>query len=51
LDQLDHRFEALDKAYVDKSWGMGMLEVNAVFDPLRPDPRFAALLERLNLTP
>ena len=51
LGDKNRAFEALDKAYVDKSWGMGMLEVNAVFDPLRPDPRFAALLERLNLTP
>jgi DNA-binding winged helix-turn-helix (wHTH) protein/TolB-like protein/Tfp pilus assembly protein PilF len=51
LGDKERAFEALDKAYVDKSWGMGMLEVNAVFDPLRPDPRFATLLERLNLTP
>jgi len=51
LGDKERAFEALDKAYVEKSWGMGMLEVNAVFDPLRPDPRFATLLERLNLTP
>ncbi len=51
LDEKDRAFEALDKAYVDKSWGMGMLEVNPVFDSLRPDQRFSALLERLNLTP
>ena len=51
LDEKDRAFAALDKAYVDKSWGMGMLEVNPVFDPLRPDPRFSALLERVNLAP
>ena len=50
LGENDRAFEALEKAYADRSWGMGMLAVNSVFDPLRSDPRFSALLRRVNLT-
>lgn len=49
LGENDRAFEALEKAYAERSWGMGMLAVNAVFDPLRSDPRFSALLGRVNL--
>ena len=51
LGENDRAFAALEKAYEEKSWGMGMLRVNPVFDPIRSDPRFAALLRRVNLTP
>jgi DNA-binding winged helix-turn-helix (wHTH) protein/TolB-like protein/Tfp pilus assembly protein PilF len=51
LGEKDRAFEALEQAYAEKSWGVGMLEVNPVFDPLRSDPRFAVLLGRVNLTP
>jgi DNA-binding winged helix-turn-helix (wHTH) protein/TolB-like protein/Tfp pilus assembly protein PilF len=47
----DRAFAALEKAYEERSWGMGMLRVNPVFDPIRSDPRFAALLRRVNLPP
>ena len=49
LGENDRAFEALEKAYAERSWGMGMLAVNAVFDPLRSDPRFSELLGRVNL--
>src|SRR6266542_3207006 len=48
LGDNDRAFEALEKAYAERSWGMGMLEVNPVFDPLRADPRFAVLLRHVN---
>lgn len=51
LGENDRAFEALEKAYTERSWGMGMLKVNPVFDGLRSDPRFAVLLRRVNLTP
>jgi len=51
LRENDRAFEALEKAYAERSWGVGMLEVNPVFDPLRSDPRFSVLLRRVNLMP
>jgi DNA-binding winged helix-turn-helix (wHTH) protein/TolB-like protein/Tfp pilus assembly protein PilF len=49
LGENDRAFTELEKAYAERSWAMGMLQVNPVFDPLRSDPRFAALLRRVNL--
>ena len=49
LGENDRAFEALEKAYTERSWGMGMLAVNPVFDPLRSDDRFSVLLRRVNL--
>lgn len=51
LGDKDRAFAALEKAYEERSWGMGTLRVNPVFDPIRSDPRFAALLRRVNLPP
>ena len=51
LGDKDRAFEALEKAYEERSWGMGTLRVNPVFDPIRSDPRFVALLRRVNLPP
>jgi DNA-binding winged helix-turn-helix (wHTH) protein/TolB-like protein/Tfp pilus assembly protein PilF len=49
LGENDRAFEALERAYSERAWGMGMLEANPVFDPIRSDPRFSALLRRVNL--
>jgi Tfp pilus assembly protein PilF len=48
LEDNDRAFEALEKAYAERSWAMGMLEVFPAFDRLRSDPRFAVLLRRVN---
>lgn len=40
----------LEKAYEERSDDMAMLKVDPRFDALRSDPRFQALLRRMNLT-
>jgi hypothetical protein len=45
----DESFKQLEKAYAERSWSMGMLKVNPVFDSLRSDARFSELLRQMNL--
>jgi tetratricopeptide (TPR) repeat protein len=45
----DEAFAALELAYAERSDQLPYLAVEPLFDPLRPDPRFAALLERMHL--
>jgi tetratricopeptide (TPR) repeat protein len=40
----------LEQAYDDRSWLVGMLKVDPMFDPLRGDERFERLVRKLNLT-
>jgi len=42
-------FEYLEKAYEDRSVGLAWLKADPIFDSLRSDPRFTALLERIGL--
>jgi eukaryotic-like serine/threonine-protein kinase len=44
----DEAFKEMERSYKDRSWIMCGLKVNPVFDPLRSDPRFDALLRRMN---
>jgi hypothetical protein len=46
----DRAFEWLEKAYQERSSGMSDLKVRPAFESLRPDPRCAALLRRIDLT-
>jgi eukaryotic-like serine/threonine-protein kinase len=46
----DEAFKELERGYEDRSWIMCQLRVNPIFDPLRPDPRFDALLRRMNFS-
>ena len=50
LGETDKAFEMLEKAYVERSWAMGMLKVNPIFDPIRSDRRYVELLRRMNLS-
>ena len=49
LGDTDRAFEWLDKAFEARDWQMALLKVEPIFDDLRSDPRFAALLERVGL--
>jgi tetratricopeptide (TPR) repeat protein len=39
----------LEQAAEERTWHLGLLKVEPVFDPLQREPRFQALLKRLNL--
>ena len=45
----DGAFKSLEKAREERNSGLLMLQVDPVFDPLRSDPRYHALLARLHL--
>jgi hypothetical protein len=48
LGELDQAFEWLDRAYEEQDWFLVWLEVDPMYDPLRGDPRFATLLDRMS---
>ena len=49
LGDRDKAFEWLEKSYQEKSNSLIWLGVSAMFDPIRPDPRFDDLLRRIGL--
>jgi TolB-like protein/Tfp pilus assembly protein PilF len=49
LEQTDHGFRWLTKASEDRAFELIHLKVDARFDPLRDDRRFAAIMKRLGL--
>jgi DNA-binding winged helix-turn-helix (wHTH) protein/TolB-like protein/Tfp pilus assembly protein PilF len=51
LGERDKAFEQLNKAYEERSGWIIYLKVEPQFDSLRADPRYASLLQRLNLSP
>lgn len=51
LSNLDGAFEALDRAVGERAIFAGLLAVDPLYEPLRADPRYAALLTRMNLRP
>jgi len=53
LAEKEKAFEWLGKAYEDRSIGnsFSTIKMDPIYDPLRSDPRFAALLRRMNLQP
>ena len=50
IGQRDHgrAISYLEQAYASDSQWLGWLKHDLIFDPLRSDPRFAALLKKLN---
>ena len=52
LGDKDKAFEWFEKSYDDRSiGGLTFIKMDALYDPLRSDPRFADLLRRMNLQP
>lgn len=51
LGEHDPAFLLLEKSLQEKEWWCSALKVNPLFDPLRPDPRFADLVRRTGLAP
>ena len=49
LGELDQAFEWLERAHEQRSRSMAWIRVAHEFDPLRDDPRFAAMLRRMDL--
>jgi serine/threonine protein kinase/Tfp pilus assembly protein PilF len=47
----DQAFTWLERAYRERDSFLARLKVEPAFDPLRPDPRFASLLQRMKLSP
>jgi hypothetical protein len=45
---MDQAFDRMEKAYEEKSLGMVYLKIIPAFDPLRSNPRFQALLRKMN---
>jgi serine/threonine-protein kinase len=49
LGENDLAFEWLEKAYLEHDWRVSWIAPDPVFDSLRDDPRFKALLKKMNL--
>jgi serine/threonine-protein kinase len=49
LGEHDMAFNLLDKAYAGRDVVLVRLKIAPIFDPLRADPRFAALLKKIGL--
>jgi serine/threonine-protein kinase len=51
LGERDQALASLERAYQERSWYMIFLKVDSRVDGLRSDPRFQALLRRMNFPP
>jgi TolB-like protein len=47
LGDKEQAFNVLEKAYEERSAGLPLLKVNPIWDPLRSDPRFEALVTKV----
>ncbi len=51
LGDLRSAFEALERAHTERTWQLANVGVDPMLEPLRADPRYAAMVRRLGLPP
>ena len=51
LGENEQAFLWLEKAFVERTNSLAYLKVDATWDPLRSDPRFAELVRHIGLPP
>ena len=51
LNDTEHAFDWLQKAYMERSGGLLQIKGDLIFDPIRSDERFKSLLRSLGLPP
>lgn len=49
LNEKDKAFAELERSFVDRDWGLARLSIDPFLDPLRDDPRFKDLVQRMKL--
>lgn len=49
LGKNDQGFEWLDEAYENGDWWLSWLKISPLYDSVRSDPRFKALLKKVGL--
>jgi len=49
LGKIDEGFEWLEKGYAENDGWMSSIKVDFLLDGIRDDPRYAALLRKMNL--
>jgi hypothetical protein len=49
LGDKDQALDWLERAIDDRTWSMFLLRVEPMLDPLRGDPRFPRLIQRVGL--
>ena len=49
LGDADRAFELLDQAYEDRAFFLPFIGLDLPYEPLRSDPRFVDLLDRIGL--
>jgi hypothetical protein len=49
MGDADAAFDGLEQAYRERRGWLAYLKIEPTLDPLRPDPRFQPLLERMRL--
>ena len=49
LDEFDRAFEFLEKAYEIRESMLMWIKIFQLYDSIRPDPRFKALLKKMRL--
>jgi serine/threonine-protein kinase len=47
LNEFDKAFEWFEKSYQQHNWQLSFLAVDPLFDPIRKDPRYIELLNKI----